>query len=446
VGLIWVRIVAPFSDRAVAPIREVVVHSWSPQSALGGVPMMRRGTTRRLQRTVRGRQATHGDAPGHSETKKAASSPVKHALCRAAHAPMLALIQSSPLPPPSHPQHVQMMRRGTTRRLQRTVRGRQATHGDAPGHSETKQVASSPVRHALYRAAHAPMLALIQSSPLPPPSNPQHVQMMRRGTTRRLQRTVRGRQATHGDAPGHSETKQVAPSPVRHALYRAAHAPMLALIQSSPLPPPSHPQHVQMMRRGTTRRLQRTVRGRQATHGDAPGHSETKQVAPSPVRHALYRAAHAPMLALIQLSPLPPPSHPQHVQMMRRGTTRRLQRTVRGRQATHGDAPGHSETKKVAPSPVRHALYRAAHAPMLAQRLPPRQLSLCPPPSHPQHVQMMRRGTTRRLQRTVRGRQATHGDAPGHSETKQVASPPVRHALCRAAHALFEPTEPRAPM
>jgi hypothetical protein len=77
------------------------------------------------------------------------------------------------------------------------------------------------------------------------------------------------------------------------------------------------------------------------------------------------------------------------------------------------------------------------------RRLHPRQSLLFPPSSHQQmiqpHAQTMRRGFTRRLQRTVRGRQAMHGDAPGHSETKQAAPSPVRRALFRAERALFEP-------
>jgi hypothetical protein len=34
---------------------------------------------------------------------------------------------------------------------------------------------------------------------------------------------------------------------------------------------------------------------------------------------------------------------------------------VRGRRAAHGDAPGNLKTRKAAPSPVRHALFRAVH-------------------------------------------------------------------------------------
>jgi hypothetical protein len=70
-----------------------------------------------------------------------------------------------------------------------------------------------------------------------------------------------------------------------------------------------------------------------------------------------------------------------------------------------------------------HALFRAAHAPMMIQA----------------HAQTMPRGFTRHLQRTARGRRATHGGAPGHSETKQAAPLPVRRVLFRAERALFEP-------
>jgi hypothetical protein len=77
------------------------------------------------------------------------------------------------------------------------------------------------------------------------------------------------------------------------------------------------------------------------------------------VMHALFRAAH--VLILILLLPRRPPVTSPRAQTMRRGAIRRLQRTVRGRRATHGDAPGHLKTKQAAPSPVMHALFRAAH-------------------------------------------------------------------------------------